>query len=228
MVTTVEEEVLVFDLFGTLIDTSAVTAALAASMPGADAARLAAAWRAKQLEYTFRLTVMEQYQDFDWVTARALEFALSAESRILEPQELARLSGGYRYLDVFDDVAPGLARLAATGRELVVLSNGSPAMLAGYAARPELAPWFTRWISVEDVRAYKPSKRVYEHAAHLVMRPPEALRLISSNPFDLIGAKSAGMATAWINRSLGVFDPIGPAPDVTVTNLTALADIVGG
>jgi 2-haloacid dehalogenase len=225
------DEVLAFDLFGTLVDTGSVTAALARALPGTsavDAPRLAAAWRAKQLEYTFRLTLMEQYEDFDWVTARALEFALAAEAITLGPHEQAELAAGYWQLRAFADVADGLARLAATGRELVVLSNGSPAMLAAYAARPEFAGRFTRWISVEDVRAYKPARRPYEHAAQLLGRPIGALRLISSNPFDVIGAKSAGLATAWVNRGAGVFDPIGAPPDVTLAGLTELAAVLGG
>jgi 2-haloacid dehalogenase len=225
------DEVLAFDLFGTLVDTASVAAALARALAGAsalDAPRLAAAWRAKQLEYTFRLTLMEQYQDFDWVTARALEFALAAESRTLGPDERAELAAGYWHLSTFPDVADGLARLAGTGRELVVLSNGSPAMLAAYADRPEFAGRFTRWISVEDVRAYKPARRPYEYAAHLLGRPIGALRLISSNPFDVIGAKSAGLATAWIDRGTGVFDPIGAPPDMTVAGLTELAAVLGG
>ena len=138
------------------------------------------------------------------------------------------MAAGYWHLSAFPEVAEGLAQLAATGRELVVLSNGSPAMLAAYADRPEFAGRFTRWISVEDVRAYKPARRPYEHAAQLLGRPMGSLRLISSNPFDVIGAKTAGLATAWIDRGSGGFDPIGARPDVTVAGLTELAAVLGG
>jgi 2-haloacid dehalogenase len=50
------------------------------------------------------------------------------------------------------------------------------------------------------------------------------VRLISSNPFDVIGAAAAGMQVAWINRSGGVFDTLGTPPPLTVRTLTELAD----
>src|SRR6185437_6261493 len=57
-------EVLAFDLYGTLVDPIAISAELGRLLgepSGLEAARL---WRSKQLEYSFRLTTMGQYEDF--------------------------------------------------------------------------------------------------------------------------------------------------------------------
>jgi 2-haloacid dehalogenase len=61
-------EVLVFELYGTLVDPQAIAADLS-ELLGTDGGEVARLWRAKQLEYSFRLTVMESYRDFGEVTA---------------------------------------------------------------------------------------------------------------------------------------------------------------
>jgi len=48
--------------------------------------------------------------------------------------------------------------------------------------------------------------------------------LISSNPFDVVGASAAGMRAARVDRSGGLFDTLGPRPDLVVSSLTELAD----
>ena len=67
----------VFDAYGTLFYIHAPLRKLAPEI-GPEAENISKLWRQKQLEYSFRLTAMEQYQDFAWVTARALEHALAA------------------------------------------------------------------------------------------------------------------------------------------------------
>ncbi len=47
--------------------------------------------------------------------------------------------------------------------------------------------------------------------------------LISSNPFDVIGAVSYGMRSAWIQRTPdSIFDPWGIEPTITINKLTDL------
>ena len=49
--------------------------------------------------------------------------------------------------------------------------------------------------------------------------------LVSSNPFDVIGAISSGMRAAWIKRSPdAIFDPWGIEPTLTVNSLSNLAE----
>ena len=53
-------------------------------------------WRLKQLEYSFRLTAMGHYEDFRWVTSRALDFALSSTGADLPGDQTTRLIELYR------------------------------------------------------------------------------------------------------------------------------------
>ncbi len=52
------------------------------------------------------------------------------------------------------------------------------------------------------------------------------VRLVSSNPFDDIGAEAAGMRAAWVDRSGGLFDTLGLRPEIVVGTLTELADVL--
>jgi hypothetical protein len=70
-------EILLFDLYGTLVDPLAIAADLTEVL-GADGSEVSRQWRAKQLEFSFRLTVMGSYLGFRAVTAAALEFALAS------------------------------------------------------------------------------------------------------------------------------------------------------
>jgi 2-haloacid dehalogenase len=51
---------------------------------------------------------------------------------------------------------------------------------------------------------------------------------VSSNPFDIVGASTAGMRTAWANRAAQPFDTLGPEPDITVTSLAELPALLDG
>ena len=71
-------EVLAFDLYGTLVDPIAISSELSRLLGDRDGREVARLWRLKQLEYSFRLTAMGRYEDFRWVTSRALDFALAS------------------------------------------------------------------------------------------------------------------------------------------------------
>ena len=60
------------------------------------------------------------------------------------------------------------------------------------------------------------------HAEHLL--PGAEAWMISSNPFDVIGAISAGMRGAWVKRSFtSIYDPWEIEPTITIGSLTELA-----
>jgi len=219
-------QVLAFDLYGTLVDPIAIAGELGQELgesTGREAARL---WRLKQLEYSFRLTAMGHYEDFRWVTSRALDFALASLGVGLPDGQAQRLIGLYDHLRPFPDAAPALQALAGMGYDLVVLSNGTPAMIANCLDNSGLGSLLRQRISADEVRAFKPSPVVYWHAARRLSVPPGQVRLVTSNAFDSVGASAAGMRTAWVNRSAVPFDTIGAQPDLTVPALDRLPAVL--
>lgn len=225
---TADRETLAFDLYGTLVDPIAISGALSEVLGDSAGAEVAGLWRVKQLEYSFRLTAMGQYEDFRWVTSRALGFALAAAGARLSEEQVTWVTGRYDYLEPFPDAVPALRALADRGYELTVLSNGSPDMIGNCLENSGLAGFFARRVSADEVRVFKPSPVVYHHAAERLGRPIGEIRLVTCNPFDSVGASAAWMRTAWINRSGGPFDTIGRPPDLTVSGLSELAAALPG
>jgi 2-haloacid dehalogenase len=217
-------DVLLFDLFGTLVDPISISRELNLLLPAGPASRVAALWRRKQLEYAFRLTIMHMYQDFEWVTARALEFALAACDQELTAPQREHVLSRYQWLEPFEDVPGGLERLTTRGCRLAVLSNGSPRMIHGCLTNAGLDRYFPTWISAADTHVFKPDLAVYHLAAERLHEPLDRLWLVSSNPFDVVGAKAAGLKAVWIRRVKAPFDTIGEAPDLIVTSMHDLAD----
>jgi 2-haloacid dehalogenase len=217
-------EALAFDMYGTLVDPIRIWKRLERYIPDGDALRVAEVWRQKQLEYTFRLTAMERYEDFEQVTRKSLDYALEAAGRELEAEQKEALMAQYNDLDKFPDVEPGLQRLREAGFTMVVFSNGAPHMLDALMDAAELRPYFEGFVSVDEVKVYKPSPKTYRRVAERLGRQIGEVRLISSNPFDDIGAETAGMQAAWVDRSGGLFDTLAPRPEMVVETLIELAD----
>ena len=216
-------EALAFDMYGTLVDPIGIRKQLERYLSH-EALRVAEVWRQKQLEYTFLLTIMERYEDFEEVTRKALNYALAAAGQELDQDQKDALIAQYNNLERFEDVEPGLERLKEAGYPMVVFSNGAPHMLEALMEAAGLGSYFQGFVSVDEVKAYKPSPEVYTHVAGRLERPMGEVRLVSSNPFDNIGARAAGMQAAWVDRSGGLFDTLGSPPEIVVGTLIELAD----
>lgn len=219
---------LAFDVYGTLVDPLRIWQKLEAYLPRQDALRVAEVWRRKQLDIAFRLTVMERYETFSWCTRKGLDFALRETGQHLDETERDEVLAQYADLEVFEDVVPGLDLLASQGHELAVLSNGDPGMLDAVLTGTGLGGHFQHVISVDEVHAFKPSPRVYLHAAERLSREPDEVCLVSSNPFDDIGAEAAGLRAAWVDRTRGVYEADGEPPEIRVKSLPELAEVLNG
>ena len=213
---------LAFDAYGTLFDVHSVVAACEAAFPsrGAAVSRL---WRDKQLEYSWLFSLMDRYEDFWTVTEKALHYACQRLGLSCDPATHTRLLESYYHLAAYPEVPAALARLAAN-RSLAILSNGTPQMLAEVTRVTGLTAVFDELISVEAVRVYKPSPRVYALLPQRLGVPAEAIGFVSSNAFDITGAKAFGLRTFWVNRQDATPDGLGYPPDAVVRTLAELAD----
>ena len=82
-------------------------------------------------------------------------------------------------------------------------------------------------VSVHEVESFKPDPKVYHHFNDRTGSKPDKTWLVSSNPFDVIGARAVGWNAAWVRRTpAAVFDPWEYQPSVTVPTLAALVDLV--
>jgi hypothetical protein len=67
--------------------------------------------------------------------------------------------------------------------------------------RAQLDDYFAGLVSLEDVKCYKPSPIAYAHFLETTGTAPADAWLVSGNPFDVLGAVSAGICGAWVKRS---------------------------
>jgi 2-haloacid dehalogenase len=221
--------VLAFDVYGTLIDTHGVVTELeerlGASGKAAVAGEFSRRWRDKQLEYSFRRGLMGAYVDFAQCTREALEFTDRALQTRLSDVAKDHLMGAYAKLPAFAEADEALERLIASGVRCVAFSNGTREAVTALLEQAGILGHFEAVISVDEVKRFKPDPAVYAHLRNRLEVAPGDTWLISSNPFDVIGARHAGLHAAWVRRSLEApFDPWGIEPDMTVADLDALAE----
>lgn len=269
---------LVFDVYGTLVDTSGVETLLEQKL-GERAAQFSKQWRNKQLEYSFRMGLMRWYQPFSQCTRYAFEYTCEEFGVSFLDNEKEALFLRYLSLPAFADAAEALPKFAETDAGCFAFSNGVKSDVESVLAYAGVRAYLQDVISVDAVEVFKPSRIAYmymveqvgrwrakehdakEHdtegsgtAAHdallasapskclhyveagmddadddrLLLQPElETVWLISSNPFDVIGARVAGLQAVWIRRSAAsIFDPWGVEPTFTVETLTELFDVL--
>ena len=220
-------EAFAFDAYGTLFDVFSVTALCEELFPGSGDA-LAQRWRAKQLQYSLLRSLMGRHRDFWLVTGDALVNAAAGLGLDLTPARRDRLMEAYLTLAAFPDVRPGLEALRDRGVKLAILSNGEPRMLEAAARSAGIDTLLDTIISVEEVKIFKVSPRVYNLGPERLGVDRSALGFVSSNAWDVAGAASAGLTTFWIQRAAGEPpEELGFEAHHVVSAITDLAALLG-
>ncbi len=219
---------LAFDAYGTLFDVFSVTALCEELFPGKGNS-LAQVWRVKQLQYSLLRSLMGRHKDFWHVTEDGLIFATKSLSLDLTPDKRKRLMESYLSLAPFPDVKPGLEALRKQGVKLAILSNGEPKMLQAAAESAGINNLLDMIISIEEVKIFKVSPRVYNLGPERMKVSNPELGFISANSWDINGAASAGLNTFWIQRKAsGPPEELGFNADRVVGAITDLAPLLRG
>ncbi|MFN2460441.1 MAG: haloacid dehalogenase type II [Candidatus Velthaea sp.] len=216
----------VFDLYGTLLRIDALRDRAAAGGI-AEAEAFVNAWRAKQIEFAWCSTLMNEYRDFDTLTRRALEYVSVAFGAALSRDELAALAAGWLDLAAHPDVPPALAQLERRGARLCVLTNGVRASAERALEAAGIRAAFEAVLSVEDAGAYKPDARVYRLATEHFGRAPRDIVFVSSNGWDATGAAAFGFRVAYCNRSHRPAETLGWPPETTIATLLEVDAFLG-
>jgi 2-haloacid dehalogenase len=212
-----------FDAYGTLFDVHSVVEAGRAVTE--DPQALSTLWRQKQLEYTWLRALMGRYEDFWAVTEAALRFALQRLGIAAGDDAVRRLMEAYLELATFPEVTRALSAMGGT--PLGILSNGSPRMLEAALRSSRLGGIIRHVLSVDAVRTYKPSPLVYELGTRALGLPPGDILFVSSNAWDVAGAKAFGYRTCWCNRSAAPMERLGVLPDLEVRGLDEILPKLG-
>ena len=182
---------------------------------------LAATWFAGVLRDGFALGVHGRSARFADVGAALLPGLLPPQA---DDEAAARhVLAGFTSLAVHDDVVPGLRALAELGVRLVTLSNGSVDVAEGLLERAGVRDLVEAVLSVEDAGVWKPGLAAYEHALRSSEVPAERAMLVAVHPWDLDGARAAGLRTAWLDRTSVPYPDHFARAELEVASLDDLA-----
>ncbi len=217
-----------FDVYGTLINPGGVFASIEKFI-GSKAGEFMEVWRNKQLEYSFRRGLMKDYVPFPVCTLNALDYTDQLFETNLSDTDKKELMTAWKKLPAFNDVKPGLEALKNCGVNIYAFSNGRKEDIKHLLEQADIRDLFDGTVSVETVRSFKPDPAVYEFLAGESGSVKSHTWLVSSNPFDVIGAIKSGLKTAWLKRNPSqVFDPWGVSPDIVIDNIPAIQDLIAG
>ena len=80
--------------------------------------------------------------------------------------------------------------------------------------------------SIEEVKIYKPSSKVYDMPVKKYSIKNEEVAFLSANTWDVSGGGNYGYNSIWVNRNKSHFDNLDYLPKNEIGNLTQLLDIV--
>ena len=216
-----------FDQYGTVVDiqtglTDAATPYLAAKGWTGSPHAFVTWWRRTHFENSMIDALLHrEHTPYREIGHRSLAFVLDRAGIPYITQEVRALVSEIEKLRCFPEVPAALARLK-TRYQLVVLSNGDPDMLE--AAKRYHGIAFDRLISVAEANSFKPHVATYRKAAELIGFRMDEILFVANHAFDCIGAKSAGMRTAFIDRRRRPFGRTPHQPDLILPSMKELAD----
>ncbi|MEZ0171774.1 haloacid dehalogenase type II [Microvirga sp. TS319] len=193
----------VFDAYGTLFDVHSAVARHAGQI-GPEGTRLSEIWRAKQLEYSWVLSLAGRYRTFWALTEQALDYAF-ARCPTADYSVRPLLLDAYRTLDAYPEVRAALDGLRSRGLRTAILSNGDPGMLGSAVASADLAAYLDAVLSVDGAKVFKTSPDAYQMAIEALSLNEDEIVFVSSNRWDVAGAAAFGFTAIWVNR-LGLPD----------------------
>jgi len=221
--------VCMFDQYGTVVDMQAGLTAVAAPFLKdkgweGNPSTFVTWWRRTHFENSMIDALLQkEHTSYREIGQRSVAWVLERAGIAYTMEEVRYLVAQIERLRPFPDVPEALARLKSKYR-IVVLSNGDPDMLET-AKRHHNIP-FDAVISVAVANSFKPHVATYTRAAEVIGASMDEVLFVANHNFDCIGAKSAGMSTAFIDRRKRPFGLTPHQPDLVVADMKELADVM--
>ena len=214
---------IIFDAYGTLFDVNSA-AEKCRSKIGDKWESFANYWRKTQLEYTWLRSLMERHKDFWQITEDSLDKSMQAFNvNKAMKNELLDL---YKILSPYPEVKETLEKLKEKRYKLAILSNGTPALLNELVKSNGLQNLFDDIFSIEEVKIYKPSSKVYDMPVKKYSIKNEEIAFLSANTWDVSGGGNYGFTSIWVNRNKNIFDNLDYKPKNEISGLNQLIDIL--
>ena len=214
---------IIFDAYGTLFDVNSA-AEMCKNKIGDKWENFSNYWRMTQLEYTFLRTLMDRYKDFWQITEDSLDKSMKVYK--IDNSLKKELLNLYKKLSVFPEVKQTLIKLKEKKLKLAILSNGTPALLNGLVDSNNLNDLFDDIFSIDEVKVYKPSPKVYEIPIKKYKINKNEVAFLSANTWDVSGGGNYGYNPVWVNRNKNIFDNLDFKPSYEIESLKGLERII--
>lgn len=213
-------EAIVFDVLGTMVDEpGSLRTAIRNALPAADDTtidQLLTVWQHHVANEQQRIHEgTRPYANSDIIDREAAHH-VAARSGLTDPDTIEQLATASQRMKPWNDSPTALASLAAHF-PVLALTHASRACLLRLNAHAGL-----RWhqaLSAEDAQAYKPAPQVYQLALNAAQCPPQHVLMVAAHAWDLRGAQSHGILTAYIHRPTG--NPRAKPTPLTGTRTTS-------
>jgi 2-haloacid dehalogenase len=222
-------KVCMFDQYGTVVDmqsglVEAATPFLRAKGWQGNPNSFVTWWRRTHFENSMIDALLhQQHTPYREIGERSVAYVMDRAGIRYTADEVRALVDNIVRLRPFREVPTALDKLRTRYR-LVVLSNGDPDMLENAKLYHGIA--FEQVISVATANSFKPHVATYTKAADIVGVRMHEVLFIANHAFDCIGAKAAGMRTAFIDRRQRPFGATPHQPDLLVPSMAALAGLI--
>lgn len=219
--TAAKPTLLLFDVYETLLDMSAVEKKVNMLL---DSKRGYTIWFELFMQYCFVDNCIEQFNSFPDIAGATLRMAGKVLGERIEGNEIEEVLQLMKHLPVKEGVAEGLSLLNDQGYRIAALTNSPQNIVEDRMERTGLISYFEKVLSAEHVGKYKPSLEVYQWALKQLKVEAKEVLLISAHGWDIAGACNAGMHTAYIIQESQMLYPLSPIPDLQANNIVKLAD----
>ncbi|MBI0537392.1 haloacid dehalogenase type II [Roseomonas sp. KE2513] len=179
-------------------------------------------WFAAALRDAFALSATGDFRPFTEVLSGALEEVLGEQGLSPAPETKALLMERMKSLPARHDAREAFGAVSRAGMRIIALSNGAAASTRALLEGAGLADLVGEIVSVEEVKLFKPRREVYARAAERAGLDPGRLALVAVHPWDIQGAKAAGLTAAYVSAERP-FPPTMRAPDITAPSLAEAA-----
>ncbi|MFT2092215.1 haloacid dehalogenase type II [Paraglaciecola sp. 2405UD69-4] len=216
-------KLIIFDVNETLLDLESMRTSVGKALNNDDS--LLPLWFSTMLHYSLVDTARGEFHDFGKIGVAALQMVAKNNGITLSDEQAKQaIVPPLLSLPPHPDVREGLTQLTAAGYKIISLTNSSNAGVKAQFAHAKLTDFFVERLSVEDIGVYKPDLRSYAWALEKMGVKPEEVLMVAAHGWDIAGAKSAGLQTAFVARPNKQLYPLAPQPDYLVKDLLELVE----
>lgn len=216
-------QVLVFDVNETLLDIEFL-APFFQRVFGDE--RVLREWFGQLVMYSMTLTISGLYSDYFTLGQGVLKMLARIYDVPLKKSDADEIRTRMATLPAHPDVADGLQLLRKSGFRLATLTN-SPRHKSNKSALDNagLSSFFDRQFTVDSYGTFKPACSVYHAVVKEMNAHASDCCMVASHIWDTIGAQSAGLMAAFIQRKGNTLLPVAqtPQPDYMARDILMLA-----